>query len=627
MSADTSRTTLSELFGDYRGEFRDDSLRSLFVTPPYFDRLVGRRPTFLIGGRGTGKTTSLRSLQFGQTGQSGPDASRRPYVGIYIRINKNRVTAFQGAGVSGHLWTKAFAHYFNLLIVMEFLKLHAWFRNEEAWPALPLADVERIAGTLGLPPPKDGTGPGLAAAVLASLEDLQLYVNNAGRDSPPSFSIAEGPVRAIVDAITAAKLLGERQLFCCIDEYENLLDYQQAVLNTYIKHSEPPLSYKVGVRRYGLRNRNTVDDADMLVDPDDYCAIDIVDQEFDGFALRVASRRFAVAAERGANVKPDVSDVLPGLGRKEEAALLGAEAIAARVFETIRKKCPQEEGWLKGEHAADVSFLQYWAEATGEDLCVLAAAWNANRSEWETRLNNYGVASLFWLSRGRKGARIRKYYCGGRTFLSLAAGNIRYFLELIDESLSRYFEKRSADSTQPVIVPPEIQTEAARAVAKRRIGQLESLGERGMALKRLALAIGKVFFELARTPEGRTPETTSFVLGGSQAARLRIEALLKEGVAVQVFEVSPRTKATSDAEMKDDEYRLHPIYCPFFEFSHRRKRRIVLSADTLASLDENPRQAISSLLAGRIETPLDELPEQLSLFAAFFEGGVDGEVR
>ena len=50
----------------------------------------------------------------------------------------------------------------------------------------------------------------------------------------------------------------ERPLLCCIDEYENLLPYQQAALNTYIKHSEFPLSYKVGMKADGLKTRDTL---------------------------------------------------------------------------------------------------------------------------------------------------------------------------------------------------------------------------------------------------------------------------------------------------------------------------------------------------------------------------------
>ena len=93
-----------------------------------------------------------------------------------------------------------------------------------------------------------------------------------------------------------------------------------------------------------------------------------------------------------------------------------------------------------------------------------------------------------------------------------------------------------------------------------------------------------------------------------------------EGVAHLAFDVSPRTKATSVVEMKDEEYRLHPIFCAYFEFSYRRKRRATFSAEDLLLVMEDARGAIRKLLADRALTPSDEAPPQLEIFAQFYEG-------
>lgn len=93
------------------------------------------------------------------------------------------------------------------------------------------------------------------------------------------------------DALEASGLSDGRTIFCCIDEYENLLDYQQAILNTYIARCKSPLSYKIGVRKNGLRNRQTLDGQDLLKTPDDYYEIEIADEGFEYFAKQVASVR------------------------------------------------------------------------------------------------------------------------------------------------------------------------------------------------------------------------------------------------------------------------------------------------------------------------------------------------
>ena len=61
---DRVRTALAELFSGYRAEWLADSVFSLFREPTYFPQLVTPHPCFLVGGRGTGKTTALRCLSY-----------------------------------------------------------------------------------------------------------------------------------------------------------------------------------------------------------------------------------------------------------------------------------------------------------------------------------------------------------------------------------------------------------------------------------------------------------------------------------------------------------------------------------------------------------------------------------
>jgi hypothetical protein len=238
---------------------------------------------------------------------------------------------------------------------------------------------------------------------------------------------------------------------------------------------------------------------------------------------------------------------------------------------------------------------------------------------WEVRLRNHGYASLFWLSKGRKGARLRKYYAGVGTFLSLASGNIRFFLELIDEAVQFQLETGWDGETQ-LQLSPKAQTESARLVGKRRLGQLEGLSERGVEIKRLVLAVGKIFFEFARDPIGRAPEQNSFIVNGDPSSCAMVAEILADGVAHLAFEATPKTKATSEAEMRDDEYRLHPIFCAFFEYSHRRKRRVTFQASSLLKLSSRPSQALSEMMSSADPTPTEELPAQLAMFTDFYQG-------
>jgi hypothetical protein len=609
---------LADLFSDYRAEWSASVFGDLFIAPPYFSKLEYKRPCLLIGGRGTGKTTSLRSLRFDASSArlqaDGLSIDELAYYGLYVRINKNRVRAFQGAQLPDEDWHKSFAHYFNVLVIAEVCRLLQWLARQGV---AHLPQLDAVSASLGLPGVSGHDD--LLKELNKQLITLELFVNNPQQSPRPIFSAAEAPLKYVADAFRTTESVKDKLIFSCIDEYENLLDYQQAIINGYIKHTELPLSYKVGIKRNGLRTRATVDSQDVLATPDDYTEIDIGQESFDLFAKEVIEHRLHRARERGILAVETLDELLPELPLAVEAEKLGCDRVADEVLDAVLAADDKALiGWARQQPKNELYFVKYWAEGGKGSIVDLAKDWQQNPDAWLTRFGNYGYASLFWLSKGRKGARIRKYYAGARTFLGLASGNIRYFIELIDESLHLAASEMAVSQWSGSILP-EHQTLAARTVGKRRLDQLEGLSEKGPEIKRLVLALGKVFFEFARDPVGRSPERNAFVVAGASEARSKVLELLKEGVSILAFEATPRTKATSQREMRDDEFRIHPIYAPFFEYSHRRKRRLQFEAETLLDILKNPARALDRLLSGHGVTTSDDLPNQLAMFSSFFD--------
>lgn len=99
---------LNRLFGDFKAEWLGEGMFELFAEPSYFPALKTRRPCFLVGGRGTGKTTVLRGLSYeGQLALSKSGISRIsewPFYGFYYRVNTNRVQAFKGPELDDRGW-------------------------------------------------------------------------------------------------------------------------------------------------------------------------------------------------------------------------------------------------------------------------------------------------------------------------------------------------------------------------------------------------------------------------------------------------------------------------------------------------------------------------------------------
>lgn len=606
---------LLRAFSKYRAEWHTQDFDPFFIVPPYFGDLCSPGCSILVGGRGTGKTTALKALHY--------DASVSPlrrlestapdYVGFYVRVNKNRMPAFDDPAL-GSRRNRAFLHYVNLLISLEFAT-YLETKAADLGQALSCRAKTVFSRVLGLP--ISGPSCPLSELLFSAIDGLELFINNPDRCPAPTFSMAETPIRAFAETLSRYQSLTNKNFLICLDEYENFLDWQQGLFNTYIKHAEPPISYKVGVRPHGLRNRCTIDEQDLLASPADYRLIDLRREKLQAFLREVVDRRLSVCSS---GVEPlTLEALLPGMTWEEEAERLGAGRAADSFLSHLEASQAEVRAWATDRNAAEIALAGFWAQATSAPPETIIREAMANPRGWSNRITNYGQPMLFWLSRGRKGARVRKYYCGSSVYLALAAQNVRFMLELLHEAI-----KRAASTDSPahsLRVSPEDQTEAARSVAHRRLDALEGIPPNGTQLKRLILGLGKLFFELARSPIGRAPECTSFIVSGQPAEVEEVTKLLRDGVAHLALEEWPRTKATVPTEIRDSEYRVHPVLIPFFEFSHRKKRRIVIDASLLRDLPNRPTEVLCKILSPQQQTLVDELPDQLKLFTDFFSPG------
>ena len=621
---------LSTLFGGYRAEWLGNKLFELFTEPEYLPELLTPRPCFLFGGRGTGKTTVLRGLSYeGQWAlQSGSEPQSWPYYGFYLRVNTNRVRAFQGQELSEDEWKRTFAHYINLTLCEEALAFVNWLPlHGFEWPDLHAGPRRLVCDALHLKYVDDYRE--MLDALRESRVRFEAYINNVADGKPTDLQLTmlAQPIDLLLGELK--ELVPDRQFFFLVDEYENYSDYQQQVVNTVIKHAGAYYTFKVGLKELGLRVRTTLNPDEQLISPADYERIDIRDrlegQTFATFAERVCNDR--VRRVDAPKTLQDIRSALPGLSEPQEASLLGVETLVRDLREELLDKVADTDLRRFDAMAPLEAYLvRFWSDDRKKPIeSVLREALEMPQ-EWRQRLENYQYAMLFTIRRKKRG--LHKYYCGWETYLHLADGNIRYLLQLANESLVR-----NADDSNEFAraVSPETQTVAAQEVGKKNLLELEGLAVNGAHLTRLVLGLGRIFQVMARQAEGHTPEVNQFWLEdpplsvdseqalSSSAEDESIRDLLKSAVMHQALVRAPGTKLAADsAETKAFDYSIHPVFAAFFEYSHRRKRKMKLTPADVKGLVENPRSTISAVLARSRRTADEDLPEQLALFAPYF---------
>lgn len=570
-----------DIFSDYRSEWIVNDFDDRFVEPPYYHRLLGPRPTFLIGGRGTGKTIALRSLHFSNKPPSGPAR-----YGIYIKAFKNRVLAFSGSHLPEEQWTRAFEHYMNLLCCQELAQLCRTVFDEGPLQGDEQKAVELLCVYLSIRPPRSFSE--LHDLLRREIARLNRYIVAPSIETAPPLSIGEEAVVEFAKDIHSLLNI-ETPLYVCIDEWENLSEGQQAAMNVWIKNCAWPISYKVGVRQNGIKTRSTGGPGDPLSSPADYSDETISGDEYEPFCIRVAERRLSLAQSAGLLVSPSLASFLPQLSRTKEAELLGAASIIQnRVNELESNGCRQQATWLIERPPDEAYVAIHLSDRTQESLEEIISDAVKDPSKWRQKVGNYGYASLFTITKGRKGQTIRKIYAGQTTFRKLSGGNVRYLLELLDEVVRVHFRDSTASSDSDSIQPTAMeQTIAATAVAKRHLNQIPGLTNEGLRLARLVRSLGTAFHALLREPVISAPEQTSFVLTGTAEDVNSAKELLDEGCAILALVVERTTKKTHVTETQEDEYRLHALLCPHFAISYRRKRRIMIEARLLLDAAEN----------------------------------------
>ncbi|MEQ9208969.1 MAG: hypothetical protein RLN96_03860, partial [Pseudomonadales bacterium] len=198
-------------------------------------------------------------------------------------------------------------------------------------------------------------------------------------------------------------------------------------------------------------------------------------------------------------------------------------------------------------------------------------------------------------------------------YVLLANGNIRYLLELVGRSIQLNRKHGLVD----VPISEEIQTRAAVSVAKKNLSELEGLSVNGAQLTKLLLGLGKVFEALASHPQGHAPEYTQFHFMDNEVLSSDVRELLESAV-MHLALVRTESSKRMEFETRTSDYAVHPIFSPFFEYSYRRKRKIVLKGAQISGLIAEPKKFIQEIISKHGVEQSDEHPQQMQLFEAFF---------
>src|SRR5690606_8452038 len=234
-----------------------------FVIPFFYRKIDfnSSMPLRLEGGRGSGKTMLLRYLsyhsRFSEKRSSIPK-SELDVIGLYLRADTQFLRQLRKRGIEEDVWGNVFSHYVNICLLGEIVSAVKKISKSPLEDGYKYDADHVVLNSLGV----YGAGlAGTADTLLKRFVDERRRCELAVANPKLITELMFLPDSSLVDFINEIneKISPVRSRFkVYFDEYENLLTYQQLIINTRMKHSEPPLIFNIAAKLNGVPHTETV---------------------------------------------------------------------------------------------------------------------------------------------------------------------------------------------------------------------------------------------------------------------------------------------------------------------------------------------------------------------------------
>ena len=301
-------------------DFDDNEILRYWVDTPGHGRDIGDFvrprslvPIYLLGAKGSGKTHLLRYYSYPLQKLRFQDAGLAPlagvqedgYLGIYLLCGGLNTGRFSGKGQDPARWKELFAYYVELWLAGNLIET-----VRDVLAGVSLDEATLCSEVMSL---FDET-PQHAVDSLAALDelitrlrkDLDLQINNCvftGR-LDVQITATRGRLSFGIPKLLSrvAEAFSSVSFVYVVDELENLSESQQMLINSLVRDRMLPTTFRVGVRRYGIKTHQTDASQEKNL-PDSEFEQVVLDDEFRrnkdkylAFARRLISKRLVPAA-------------------------------------------------------------------------------------------------------------------------------------------------------------------------------------------------------------------------------------------------------------------------------------------------------------------------------------------
>ncbi len=634
----------NEIFAKNRTEELPDDLFGKYVLPLGYEDVNLKKMTkasIVIGGRGYGKTMFLKyhchqtTLSVKKNSISIEDISN---LGIYWRPDTSFSQLLTEEWL-GKFWSTAFKTYMSLSLIIEFVKLTNNLLSEKS-PVYPQKDKisnltipNTIAEELGID--KNARVVELNDLLHEKLFTLCNWINAPVTNLPPFSLDTKFSLQSIISKLhTTIQNIIKPNFHIYIDEFENLTSDQQEIINSLMKHCSMPLLFSVAYKKNATISHKTLGN-ESIVEQHDFRFIDLEElyiRDFDTFAGEILSLRFADYIESSDYenlrsiftseqkipyrktkeyqdlIKNLASKFLPEKSTKEIAnEIFTDEALTKKLYSMIEAGLSKKNSKLKTKYFIDDEFpeaslingalLNRKSMNPDEVLEHFLDYKTGNTTKYKSWIPNNLVGVILYLF-NKLPTRICPLYAGYKQFVYLSRGNIRHFLELCHQSVTKTHLSSPLPPKSIPTMPIDAQLEATLKTSELEIEKIGDFGAHGMHLKRVAKRLGAIFNYCQSRRSQSESEVNHFTLDLTDINLLayNVKEILNESLVWTVLIEQKGTKSKSTDNLELNDYVLHPVLAPYFGISHRKKRKLKFSKGEVETIFVGSDEDFSSLL-------------------------------
>ena len=261
-------------------DYTDEDLYKYWVNisqPAGFNAIVKPdtlMPMIIKGSKGSGKTHvmkyysyELQKIRLGHIdGQSLCDGFvKESFIGIYVRFSGMNANVFDGQQLNDDIWEMLFAYYWELFLGERVLSKLTDMRDEGLLAGF--NELEFVEAILRLFLHNDyhcGTLEALRDYLVKLQKKLQYEIHNfriLSKEKP------DVDIKLSVSTLTygipnvlheCAPYFKDRHILYLFDEYENISEQQQQVIQTLLREKPTTCTIRIGTRPYGIRTYKTI---------------------------------------------------------------------------------------------------------------------------------------------------------------------------------------------------------------------------------------------------------------------------------------------------------------------------------------------------------------------------------